>query len=160
MNAQLYTQTVESNADKLYRYLLRQGMRKDDARDIMQNCFESLWKSAVIDHDHAAKYLFAAAHNQCADFWRKASRISYRQDLPEQSVPQETAQGQLQSWLHKALLSLTELERSLVLLKDYEGYSYQEIAEICNINGTQVKVYLHRARTKLKNHIGNLKQVI
>jgi RNA polymerase sigma factor (sigma-70 family) len=160
MNAQLYTHIVQGNADKLFRYVLKQGVRTEEARDIVQNCFEALWKSTVVEQDHAAKYLFAAAHNQCADYWRKDKRVSYREQLPEQQSSTLKQGNHLQAWLHKALLNLSEQERSLVLLKDYEGYSYEEIAEICQLSSTQVKVYLHRARTKLKTHIGNLKQVI
>jgi DNA-directed RNA polymerase specialized sigma24 family protein len=47
-----------------------------------------------------------------------------------------------------------------VMLRDYEGYSYQEIGEITGLNESQVKVYIYRARTFLKNYIGSLDAVI
>ncbi|MFW1447703.1 RNA polymerase sigma factor, partial [Vibrio parahaemolyticus] len=49
--------------------------------------------------------------------------------------------------------TLNETQRSLVMLKDYEGYSYQEIGQIMDLNESQVKVYLHRARIILKNYL-------
>ena len=39
------------------------------------------------------------------------------------------------------------------MLKDYEGYSYEEIGKITDLNESQVKVYLHRARITLKNYL-------
>ena len=55
--------------------------------------------------------------------------------------------------LESALARLNEIQRSLVLLKDYEGYSYEEIGEITGLSPSQVKVYLHRARIQLKNYL-------
>jgi RNA polymerase sigma-70 factor (ECF subfamily) len=62
--------------------------------------------------------------------------------------------------LHEAIKRLPEIQRSVVLLRDYEGYSYNEIAEITGLNESQVKVYIFRARTFLKNYIGSLETVI
>ena len=64
-----------------------------------------------------------------------------------------TGQGNLKRALEQALARLNDVQRSLVLLKDYEGYSYEEIGEITGLNESQVKVYLHRARIQLKNYI-------
>ena len=55
--------------------------------------------------------------------------------------------------LQDALNRLNEVQKSLVMLKDYEGYSYEEIAKITGLNEGQVKVYLHRARLALRNYL-------
>jgi RNA polymerase sigma factor (sigma-70 family) len=55
---------------------------------------------------------------------------------------------------------LNETQRSLVMLKDYEGYSYEEIGEITGLNSSQVKVYLHRARLQLKEYLVKVENVI
>jgi RNA polymerase sigma factor (sigma-70 family) len=55
---------------------------------------------------------------------------------------------------------LDEQSRALVLLKDYEGYRYEEIAQITGLNETQVKVYLHRARKVLKEDLVNVEHII
>ena len=47
-----------------------------------------------------------------------------------------------------------------MLLKDYEGYSYEEIGQIMNLNPSQVKVYLHRARVQLKEYLVKMENVI
>ena len=61
--------------------------------------------------------------------------------------------GNLKKILMEALNKLNETQRSLVMLKDYEGYSYEEIGSIMSLNESQVKVYLHRARLILKNYL-------
>ena len=66
----------------------------------------------------------------------------------------------LKKILDEALARLNETQRSLVLLKDYEGYSYEEIGEIMNLNASQVKVYLHRARVQLKSYLVKIENVI
>jgi len=55
--------------------------------------------------------------------------------------------------LMEALSRLNETQKSLVMLKDYEGYSYEEIGEIMGLNESQVKVYLHRARQTLRTYL-------
>ena len=51
--------------------------------------------------------------------------------------------------------SLPEVQRTIMLLRDIEGKTYREIAETLDISETQVKVYLYRARTKIKEWITN-----
>ena len=62
--------------------------------------------------------------------------------------------------LERALARLDEQSRALVLLKDYEGYSYDEIAEITDLSESQVKVYLHRARKTLKEYLVSVEKII
>ena len=61
---------------------------------------------------------------------------------------------------NEALARLSETQRSLVLLKDYEGYYYEEIGQITGLSSSQVKVYLHRARLQLKEYIVKVENVI
>jgi RNA polymerase sigma-70 factor (ECF subfamily) len=46
------------------------------------------------------------------------------------------------------------------MLKDYEGYSYEEIGKIMDLNESQVKVYLHRARVQLRNYLVRIENVV
>jgi RNA polymerase sigma-70 factor (ECF subfamily) len=58
--------------------------------------------------------------------------------------------------LHKLILQLPDNQRSVILLRDYEGYSYNEIAEILDLSESQVKVYIYRGRMFLKERIGKV----
>ena len=66
----------------------------------------------------------------------------------------------LQEVLHEALNRLPEIQKSVILLRDYEGYNYEEIAEITGLNLSQVKVYIFRGRKQLKEYIGSIEKVI
>jgi RNA polymerase sigma-70 factor (ECF subfamily) len=62
--------------------------------------------------------------------------------------------------LHRAAERLPDIQKSVLLLRDYEGYSYEEIEQITGLNLSQVKVYIHRARTQMKLYIGSIDAVI
>jgi len=62
--------------------------------------------------------------------------------------------------LNNGLNELSEIQRNVVLLRDYEGYSYQEIGEMTDLSEQQVKVYIFRARKFLKEYIGKIEAVI
>ena len=55
---------------------------------------------------------------------------------------------------------LPEVQKMVLLLRDYEGYSYEEIGEMANLNESQVKVYIYRARVFLKKYIGKMEAVV
>ena len=65
----------------------------------------------------------------------------------------------LKELIEKGLNELSHEQRSIVLLRDLEGYNYEEIGEILQLNSAQVKVYLFRARQKLRDSIQQLTQV-
>lgn len=62
--------------------------------------------------------------------------------------------------LDDALETLNENQRSIILLRDYEGYSYKEIGEIMRLNESQVKINIFRARVKLKSYLGSMEAVL
>ncbi|HFB61480.1 MAG TPA: RNA polymerase sigma factor, partial [Bacteroidetes bacterium] len=66
----------------------------------------------------------------------------------------------LKEVLDKAVEQLPEIQRSVVLLRDYEGYSYREIGQITGLSESQVKVYIFRARLFLKKFIGKPEVVL
>ena len=66
----------------------------------------------------------------------------------------------LKQVLDAGLATLPDIQRSVVLLRDLEGYNYEEIAEITGLNLPQVKVYIYRGRAALKEYIGKLELVL
>jgi len=62
--------------------------------------------------------------------------------------------------VNEAVGKLPEIQRIVITLRDYEGYSYQEIGEITGLGESQVKVYIYRARLFLKNYIGKIDVLI
>lgn len=78
--------------------------------------------------------------------------------MPIQIVEQENPD--LQQIIQESLKLLSEVQRSILLLRDYEGYNYEEIGNMLELSDSQVKVYLFRARQKIKDHIKDLKLVL
>jgi RNA polymerase sigma factor (sigma-70 family) len=154
MTEKEYNDCVTSYADNVYRFILKNLRHEDDAKDVVQSAFEKLWRNrAEINAEKSKSYLFTVAYHQMIDHIRKTKRISLKQDFSEASVVTDRQPGNIRVVLEIALSRLNELQRSLVLLKDYEGYSYQEIGKITGLSESQVKVYLHRARLQLKNYL-------
>ena len=94
------------------------------------------------------------------DSIRKSKRevVTDVSEMPKISV--NSHYSDLKEVLDEALNRLPEVQRSVVLLRDYEGYSYEEIGEVTGLNESQVKVYIYRARVFLKNYIGQIEAVI
>lgn len=94
------------------------------------------------------------------DHIRKVKRISLKDEFAEGSKIVHQTNSNTKKILMDALNKLNETQRSLVMLKDYEGYNYCEIGEIMGLNESQVKVYLHRARLILRNYLVSPENVL
>lgn len=162
MNQYEYNQCVEQYADHLYRFVLKNSNDRELARDIVQNAFEVLWeKREDVEPGKAKSFLFTVGYRKTIDEMRKNKKIRYAETLPEpQGVRNETRHIDLKKVLHRALSTLPEIQRQLVLLRDYEGYGYDELAEITGLNPGQVKINLFRARTTLKNALVSVESTI
>jgi RNA polymerase sigma factor (sigma-70 family) len=155
-----YNFSVKTHADGLYRFMLR-FTDAETAKDIVQDCFEKLWlKRETVDGNKSKSYLFTAAYNTMIDTKRKGKRMDYTDSLPANSGSSSMSNPDVQQVLHKALNTLPEIQKTVIILRDYEGYSYEEIGEITGLNDSQVKVYIFRARVSLKNHIGSIANVL
>jgi RNA polymerase sigma-70 factor (ECF subfamily) len=134
---------------------------EEDARDVVQTAFEKMWRNREeINYEKSKSYLFTVAYHQMIDHIRKVKRIQLKENFDESASITNKPVNNLKKMLEQALSTLNETQRSLVLLKDYEGYSYQEIGEITGLNESQVKVYLHRARVQLKEYLVKPENVI
>jgi RNA polymerase sigma factor (sigma-70 family) len=156
-----YNDCVTLYADNVYRFILKNLRREDDAKDVVQSAFEKLWKNrGSVDAVKSKSYLFTIAYHQMIDHLRKEKRIELKSSFREEALVSDRPIHPLKKTLEAALARLNETQRSLVLLKDYEGYSYLEIGQITGLTESQVKVYLHRARIQLKNYLVSLENII
>jgi RNA polymerase sigma-70 factor (ECF subfamily) len=161
MTEREYNACVDRYADAVYRFILKNLRHEADAQDVVQSAFEKLWiHREQVDNARAKSYLFTVAYNQMIDQLRKSKRVQLAEEFPEQLRTTAPAPGGLKKALQVALDRLNPTQRSLVMLKDYEGYSYDEIGEITGLNPSQVKVYLHRARLSLRNYLVHAENVL
>jgi RNA polymerase sigma-70 factor (ECF subfamily) len=158
MDAKQYNQCVQEWADALFRFACKCTGQQSDASDVVQSSFEVLWqKKEEVQSAKAKAFLFQVAYRQSVDNYRKKSKISYK-EAPEETY--SPANPDLKRILDRALAQLDEQARALVLLKDYEGYNYEEIGQITGLNESQVKVYLFRARKILKEYLVSVENII
>src|SRR6266480_8030510 len=161
MTEKEYNDCVTTYADNVYRFILKNLRHEEDARDVVQTAFEKMWRNREeIDPVKCKSYLFTVAYHQMIDHIRKIKRIQLKEEFSDEIKVQNRPVNNLKKVLEEALNRLSETQRSLVLLKDYEGYSYEEIGKITGLSESQVKVYLHRARVQLKNYLVRPENVI
>jgi RNA polymerase sigma-70 factor (ECF subfamily) len=161
MTEREYNECVSLYADNVYRFILKNLRHNEDAKDVVQGAFEKLWINRdKVDNDRSKSYLFTIAYNQMIDHVRKNKRVVLSEDFSENAKGATGQKHDAKRILNEALNKLSEKQRSLVLLKDYEGYSYEEIGQITGLNESQVKVYLHRARLILREYIVSPENVI
>ncbi|WP_027419782.1 RNA polymerase sigma factor [Crocinitomix catalasitica] len=161
MTNEEYNICVDLYADNIYRFVLKHIRNIDAAKDIVQETFTKVWvKHEKVDYSKAKSYFFTAAHHTLIDLVRKEK---YKTDIESQNLPVEDLGMKnidLKVKLDHALNQLSDIQKSLVLLRDYEGYGYDEIGEITNLNESQVKVYIFRARKKLKDILVSVEAVL
>lgn len=158
MDAKQYNNCVHQLADALFRFAWKCTGQQSDAHDVVQSSFEVLWqKKDEVPEAKAKAFLFQVAYRQSVDNYRKKARITFK-DAPEEHY--SPVNPDLKKVLDRALAQLDEKSRALVLLKDYEGYSYEEIGQITGLNESQVKVYLFRARKTLKEYLVSVENII
>ncbi|MBW6533419.1 MAG: RNA polymerase sigma factor [Mariniphaga sp.] len=161
MTVNEYNKAVNLYSDRLFRFVLKSIRDTFAAEDIVQDSYEKLWKNVEnVDGAKVKSYLFTTAYHTMIDRIRKEKRSAYLEELnlPEES--HENNYSDLGEILKEAVNRLPEIQRMVLLLRDYEGYSYNEIGEMANLNESQVKVYIYRARVFLKNYIGKMEMVV
>ncbi len=80
------------------------------------------------------------------------------QSLPEKpSMPDSTFESQ--QMVERIVNILPPIQKSIILLRDIEGYSYDDIGQILDLSPSQVKVYLFRARMKIKKQLKGLNKL-
>ena len=161
MTEREYNQCVDQYADALFRFIVKNLRHEEDSRDVVQSAFEKLWINRdQVKMDTVKSYLFTIGYNVMIDHIRKAKRMTYKEDFGEQEKGSVYQSSNAKRVLEEAFNRLNETQKSLVMLKDYEGYNYEEIGSIMNLSESQVKVYLHRARLQLRSYIVDPQNVI
>jgi RNA polymerase sigma-70 factor (ECF subfamily) len=156
-----YNKCVDQYADGLYRFALKIMNEMNMAKDIVQESFEKLWiHRKSVETSKAKSYLFTVAYRLMMDNKRKDKLFDKYTTNAILENEHEKQYSDLNELLHRAAERLPDIQRSVLLLRDYEGYSYEEIEDITGLNTSQVKVYIHRARLQMKQYIGNIEAVI
>ncbi len=161
MTVKDYNQAVENFSDGIFRFILKNIRDEERAKDIVQDTFEKLWsKLSDVNGKKVKSYLFSTAYHTMIDIIRKESRSTDFEEVSAEEYSHSEQYSDLSEILQHALTKLPDDQRSVIMLRDYEGYSYKEISEITGLSESQVKVYIYRGRLFLKRFIGNPQRVI
>ncbi|MCC6818020.1 MAG: RNA polymerase sigma factor [Bacteroidia bacterium] len=160
MTQKEYNKSVDLHSKALFRFIFKNLNVREDAENIVQDTFESLWiNREKVEFEKCKSWIFTTAYRKMIDGIRREKKIT---EMPEsyREKGREAAQPDLKSIVNKAMELLPEMQKSVIMLRDYEGYDYAEIGKITGLNESQVKVYIFRARQTLKNYLVSLENII
>lgn len=161
MTVEEYNDCVKQYADNVYRFVLKNIRDEDKAADIVQDAYERMWRHHRHVHpDKGKSYLFSAAYHVLIDHTRREKNSVRIEEADLREHFHSKQYSDLQEILHQALEQLPSDQKMVVMMRDYEGYSYQEIGEMTGLSESQVKVYIYRARVFLRKYIGKIEVVL
>ncbi|MCA1757332.1 MAG: RNA polymerase sigma factor [Bacteroidales bacterium] len=155
-----YNRAADEFSDRIYRFVLKSMGDPGRAEDVVQDCYEKLWVNVTeIDFSKARSWLFTTAYNRMIDILRREKRVICEEEFSVE-VQYSDGYSDLNEVLHRCLEKLPENWRSVILLRDYEGYSYEEIASVTGQTDSQVKINIYRGRLALRSMIGKMEAVV
>ncbi|WP_300727510.1 RNA polymerase sigma factor [uncultured Bacteroides sp.] len=144
--------------DKLFRLALRITFDRAEAEDIVQDTMIRVWnkRDEWEELDSIEAYCLTVARNLAIDRSQKSeaqnlSLTPETQEMPDALTPdRKFEQSEQLKIVHKLISELPEKQRTIIQLRDIEGKSYKEIADVLQITEEQVKINLFRARQRIK----------
>ena len=161
MSLQTFTNEVLPLKDKLYRFALRIVRDSQEAEDVVQDIMIKVWdkREEWQNWSNIEAMCMTMTRNLSIDRTRgkhrKVGEIPEGFDIIETtaSPEQEASSKDMVNHIRKIMDQLPEKQKSVIQLRDVEGYTYQEIADLLDIPLSQVKVNVHRARLHLKKEL-------
>ena len=156
-----YQQAITQYRQRVFSFANYSLRAREDAEDITQDVFIKLWQNwQRIDHSKLNAWLMRVAHNAVVDHVREHKKANEQVDdyaELEDQASEEYSGGDLddrafKQQLMEAIKSLDDPFRSILVMRDIQGMSYTDIQQSLDISASQVKVYLHRGRRKLREN--------
>ena len=149
----------QNQAWTLARYLLKDA---SEAEDACQEAFVKLWHHKdSVDPARIKPWLMKVTRNGCLDRLRRRRPSEELQEQLASEIEagplQDTQRLELGRRLKRSIAGLAEPYRSLVVLRDIQQHSYEEVAGVLELSLGQVKVYLHRARKQLREELAEVR---
>lgn len=161
ISAEEYKHAVQEYTRNIFRFLYKSLKDEEAVNDLVQDCYMKLWQHRDrIDSQKIKSWLFSVAHHAMINYIKTSSRSVQLDDNCRLPQVFQHHDFDTKAILERVLNELPPLQKSIILLRDLEGYEYKEIGEILELNESQVKVYLFRARQKVKECIKELTNVL
>ena len=157
LNKSDFNKAVEMYSDHLYNYMLKLVKDKDEAKNWTQEAFTILWENKnKLQFDGVKSFLFTTAYRKMIDQYRKNKTQEKYAINTVNSYLNSATEFENKQLITLAFNQLDTKQKSIIMLRDYEGYDYQSIATICNTSLENVRVQLFRARKKMKAIVTDL----
>ncbi len=162
MDLDAFQNRVLPAKNKLFRFALRFLGNEEEAKDIVQEVFIRVWNSRdqMEEVQNWEAWCMRITKNLSLD---RIRTLAKKQTQPieksyqvrhEALTPHESTEiGESMQKITQMIASLPEKQRQVIHLRDVEGYSYQEICEILELDMNQVKVNLFRARNSVRERM-------
>lgn len=162
MDLETFQNLVFPVKNKLFRFAYRLLGSSDDAKDVVQEVFIKVWngREQLNEIQNLEAWCMRITKNMSLDRLRQQQRrptdplengMSVRHET--MSPLEKTEMGESMKRIEDLMAVLPEKQRQVMHLRDIEGYSYQEIVEILEIDMSQVKVNLFRARNTVREKL-------
>jgi RNA polymerase sigma-70 factor (ECF subfamily) len=154
---------VNSNKNGLYAVCYQMLKNSLEAEEVVQDTFVKLWQAKENGQKQPKAWLYQVAKNQCLDLLRKRQHeMKYQQhnllnQATVRSACDELVNAELSDHISAAIEELNEPYKSLIVLREISQLTYQQLADVLDLNVAQIKVYLHRARATLKQKLTDMK---
>lgn len=168
-----FNKLVQKYSQRVYNTILRMVKNQQQAEDLTQDAFLQAYKSLHKFREESSFYtwVYRIGVNKTLNFLKikKRAIMSLDQEIEadrgkiSREVADYTAnpedkldQSEMQKVIEKAISALSEKNRVVFILKEVEGFSYEEISEMLGVTGQVVRTRIHRARRDLQESLKNL----
>jgi len=158
-----YNDNVVGWSERVLRFAVWNCGDRMRGEDAVQEAFARLWECKdEVAVDRGLGYLLTVTRRYLIDCFRHDSVVNRVHDDMAADYERNVEERDygLSDEMLAALHSLPEVQRSIIQLRDVDGYSYKEIAQMLNLSDQQVQVYLFRARVNLKKYLMKYKSNI
>ncbi|UCG34504.1 MAG: RNA polymerase sigma factor [Phycisphaerales bacterium] len=162
MNQEAFQKTLAELGDRTYSYAVWLLGDREEAQDVTQEGFMRLWarRSAVVD-GAAWIWLTRTIYRLCVDHQRRRAvrrenellESSQASPSPEPGPEQLAELTELQSAIGSALGRLSPRDRVLIVLREIQGMSCEEMADVLQMKLNTLKSAVHRARDRLRKEL-------
>ncbi|MBQ9254494.1 MAG: RNA polymerase sigma factor [Bacteroidales bacterium] len=160
MNRLEYNNCVKQYSSHLHGFCYNLCKDSESAKDIVQDSFMKLWLYRdKVETSSAKSWLFQCAFREYLNEKRKENYDTNYKNSIEINHQYNTYNGAKEA-LNYYLQTLPENYKVPIMLKDIEGYSYEEISKITDMTTEQVKINIYRGRVKLKQMIKKKENII
>ncbi|MGB1031810.1 MAG: RNA polymerase sigma factor [Flavobacteriales bacterium] len=157
MTAEEFRNSVLPMKDRLFRFAFRYLHNRPDAEDAVQDVMLKLWEmDAAKKVDNIEAWCMTMTRNKSLDMLKRKGRTEAQLDpilyqVANSDDPSEQMErGEAIKKVKDLIRNLPKMQQLVIELRDFQGKTYAEIAELLNIEINLVKVNLHRARKKIR----------